>query len=151
MTVQLGLLHDWKYKRNIWKKRGTSWVWMWRIERSWVSQRKEFLWFMLGHRMLFFWHWYQRTNYSKYRKCVRHVGFHLISSERDWRIILELAWISCNYASKIEYFWNWFRIASSCGILYKRCSTPGFCYHGLVTPLDDVWVIHMRECKFSDR
>lgn len=127
------------------------WVWMWRIEGIWVSQKKEFLWFMLGHRMLF-WHWYQRTNCNKDRICVRHVGFYLMSSERDWRIIPGLTWISHNYASKIGCFWNWFSIASSCGILYKRFWTPGFCYHDLVTPRDeDVCRIHFRECKFSDR
>ena len=99
-----------------------------------------------------FWQWYQRTDRSKDRICVRHVGFHLISSERDWRIIPGLTWISCNYTSKIGCFWNWFNIASSCGILYKRFWTPGFCYHGLVTTHDeDFWVIHDRECKFSDR
>jgi hypothetical protein len=95
-----------------------------------------------------FWHWYQRTNCTKDRMCVRHVGFHLISSERDCIIILGLTWISC----KIECFCNWFSIASSCVILYRRCWMPGFCYHGLVaTHGEDVWVIHVRECKFSDR
>ena len=132
------------YKFNIW-------FWMWRSERIWYLKRRNFYDLCWVHLMVF-WHWHQRTNCSKDMKCVRHVGFRLISSERDWRIIPGLTWISYNYAAKTGCCWNCFSIASSCGILYKRCWTSGFCYHGLVTSdYEDVWLVHITECKFSDR
>jgi len=130
ITFSLYLLYDcptgfftWlKMFEKYLKTKGTSWIFGSECEEvkefGYVKRRNfnDLCWIT----ECCFWHWHQRTNWSKERKCVRHVGFHLISSERDWRIIPGLAWISYKYASKIGCFWNWFSIASSCGILYKR-------------------------------